>query len=105
MALSAVYSGVVLLIVGALLGAVLAVASKKFYVEVDERVETVNSLLPGYNCGACGCPGCIGMAEKLVANTINLKACKPAKEEVLLEIQKYLKDTPDSSGNGIDVKM
>ncbi len=100
-----IFSILVLLIIGAALGFGLAVATKVFHVEVDTRVEEVDALLPGYNCGACGCPGCIGMAEKLVENTINLKACKPAKEDILLEIQKYLKETPGPDGNGVDVKM
>ncbi len=38
---------------------------KYFKVEADVRVEKVTSLLPGYNCGGCGFPGCSGMAEAL----------------------------------------
>lgn len=91
--------------IGGLLGLGLAIATKVFYVEVDARITTVNDMLPGYNCGACGCPGCMGMAEKLVENEINLKACKPAKEADLLEIQKYLKETPGPEGDVVEVKM
>lgn len=91
--------------IGGLLGLGLAVATKVFHVEVDERIVTVTDMLPGYNCGACGCPGCSGMAEKLVENTINLKACKPAKEDLLLEIQKYLKETPGPEGEVVEVKL
>ncbi len=100
-----IYATGLLFIIGGLLGLGLAIATKVFHVEVDERITVINDMLPGYNCGACGCPGCSGMAEKLVENTINLKACKPAKEEVLLEIQKYLKETPDPDGNVVEVKM
>lgn len=99
-------SGTILLFaVGALLGLGLAVATKVFFVEVDERLTVVEGMLPGYNCGACGCPGCSGMAEMLLENTINLKACKPAKQEVLDDIQNYLATTPDADGNTVDVKM
>ncbi len=100
-----IYATVLLFVTGGLLGLGLAIATKVFHVEVDERLTVVNGMLPGYNCGACGCPGCMGMAEKIMGNEINLKACKPAKEEALLEIQKYLKETPGADGSTIDVKM
>ena len=29
-------------------------------------IEEVTALLPGYNCGSCGFPGCSGLAEALV---------------------------------------
>ncbi len=99
-------TGVILLFaIGGSLGLGLAVATKVFHVEVDSRIEEVNDMLPGYNCGACGCPGCMGMAEKLVEGVINLKACKPAKEEVLIAIQDYLKQTPGPDGEVVDVKL
>ena len=40
------------------LGLGLGVADKYLKVEADVRVEKVTSLLPGYNCGGCGFPGC-----------------------------------------------
>ncbi len=100
-----IYGLVLLTAIGGLLGFGLAVATKVFHVEVDERILKVNEMLPGYNCGACGCPGCMGMAEKLVGNEINLKACTPAKADALTEIQKYLKETPSPDGQTVDVKM
>ena len=53
---------VLMLVLGAILGLGLGLANKFLAVEVDERVETVTSLLPGYNCGSCGFPGCSGLA-------------------------------------------
>ncbi len=100
-----IYGLILLTVIGGLLGLGLAIATKVFHVEVDTRILTVNDMLPGYNCGACGCPGCMGMAEKLVENTINLKACKPAKEDSLVEIQKYLSETPGPDGETVSVKM
>ena len=35
----------------------LVLAHRVLYVEEDPRVEAVNELLPGTNCGACGFPG------------------------------------------------
>ncbi len=100
-----VYGVVLLTAIGAVLGLGLAIATKVFHVEVDERILTVNDMLPGYNCGACGCPGCMGMAEKLVGNEINLKACTPAKDDILKEIQTYLNETPSPTGETVEVKM
>ena len=39
---------------GIVIGVLLGVASEKFKVEVDERVELVRAELPGNNCGGCG---------------------------------------------------
>ncbi len=44
----------VLGIMGLIFGIVLDFASKKFAVEVDERVEAILGVLPGANCGGCG---------------------------------------------------
>jgi Na+-translocating ferredoxin:NAD+ oxidoreductase RNF subunit RnfB len=51
---------------GLLMGIILAVASIRFHVEVDPRVEQVRAVLPGANCGACGLPGCDAAAEAIV---------------------------------------
>jgi RnfABCDGE-type electron transport complex B subunit len=48
-------------------GVLLAVSQRYLRVEVDPRIEQVERLLPGTNCGACGEPGCAGFAEKVVA--------------------------------------
>jgi len=41
---------------GLIIGAVLATASKVFYVYVDPLVERLDDALPGANCGGCGLP-------------------------------------------------
>lgn len=46
--------------------AMLAVASRVFYVEEDPRVEAVMEALPGANCGGCGYAGCEGYAVAVV---------------------------------------
>ena len=51
---------------GLIFGAILAYASKKFAVDVDERVESILDVLPGANCGGCGFPGCGGLANAIV---------------------------------------
>ncbi len=79
-----------MVVVGGVLGAILGVASKVLYVEPDTRVEDVTALLPGYNCGGCGYPGCAGLAEALVGNEAEVNACKPAKPEQKEKVNEYL---------------
>ena len=55
-----VYAILVLGVLGALFGLVLAVASKVFEVKKDPREEAILSHLAGANCGGCGYPGCAG---------------------------------------------
>ena len=52
--------------IGGVLGIILGISSKVFHVEEDTRVADVTALLPGYNCGGCGFPGCSGFAAALV---------------------------------------
>ena len=56
---------VVLGVLGAIFGAVLAFASRIFHVEVDPRESAVREALDGANCGGCGYPGCDGYATAL----------------------------------------
>ena len=87
---------IMMLVIGAALGAVLGFASKKFYVKEDTRVKDVLAMLPGYNCGGCGNPGCSGMAEKLVSGEADISSCKPSKPEVKEQIRKYLAKHPEA---------
>lgn len=45
---------------------VLYVASRRFAVKVDERIDRVAEVLPQANCGGCGFPGCSAFAEACV---------------------------------------
>ena len=49
-----------------ILAVVLAVANRKLKVDEDPRIDRVEEMLPGANCGACGQPGCRAFAEKVV---------------------------------------
>ena len=44
--------------IGLVLAVILTIASKVFYVPVDETVANLRNELPGANCGACGFAGC-----------------------------------------------
>ena len=59
---------VVLGVLGAVFGFVLAVASKVFEVKKDPREEEILSHLAGANCGGCGFPGCAGCAAAILGS-------------------------------------
>lgn len=54
---------------GLLLAVVLYVVAQKFKVEEDSRIDDVQAVLPGANCGGCGFAGCRAFAEKAVQSS------------------------------------
>ena len=62
-------------------GAVLAAASKVFYVETDPRLEKLNACLPGANCGGCGYAGCAGYAEAVLNGEAAIGKCASGGNE------------------------
>ena len=93
-----------MLVIGALLGVMLGVASKVFPVELDEREAKVTEMLPGYNCGGCGYPGCSGLAAALIGKETDTVSCKPCKADRKKEIVDYLNSTPGPDGECLKVK-
>ncbi len=78
-------------ILGLLLGGLLAFASIKFHVETDPRVEQLEGVLPGSNCGSCGKPGCSGYAAELAANeNTPIDLCAPGGHAVAAKIAEIL---------------
>ena len=73
-------------VLGLALGLILAVASRKFRVEVDPRVEQVLEALPGINCGACGYAGCESYAEAVVREEERTTLCAPGGREVASKV-------------------
>lgn len=95
---------ITLAVMGLLLGLGLAFAADVFKVEIDQRLEDVEKRLPGYNCGACGYPGCAGFAEGIMEGEVEkLSMCKPGKDEHYNSIIEYLKDHPNNDGSIIKV--
>lgn len=70
-----IFAVAVLGILGAVFGALLAFASKIFYVEHDERIDQILGVLPGANCGGCGFAGCANCAEAIVEGKAKVSAC------------------------------
>ena len=85
-----IFAIVVLGVLGAIFGLVLAIASKVFEVEKDPREEAVLGCLAGANCGGCGFPGCAGCAAAIVAGTAPVNACPPAGAEAAAKIAEIM---------------
>ena len=65
---------------GLLFGVGLGVASKKFAVPVDERVEEIKNNLPGANCGGCGFAGCEAFAKSIISGESKPNGCPVCNE-------------------------
>ncbi len=52
--------------IGTFFGVCLAIAHKYLKVDEDPRLDIVEEMLPGTNCGACGEPGCRAFSEAIV---------------------------------------
>jgi electron transport complex protein RnfB len=75
---------------GLLFGALLAFASKAFFVETDPRQAAIRELLPGANCGGCGYPGCDGYAEAIVAGDAKANLCGAGGTEMVEKISEIM---------------
>jgi Na+-translocating ferredoxin:NAD+ oxidoreductase RNF subunit RnfB len=72
------------------LGVVLAFANSRLKVFEDPRIDAVQDLLPGTNCGACGLPGCRMFAEETVAGHIQPGECRVGGPETAAIVAAYL---------------
>lgn len=78
---------VVLVGVGAFFGLVLAMANKKFAMEVNPLIEEVEDILPKGQCGACGYAGCAKYAEAVVEDeSVPPNLCVPGKAAVAAKV-------------------
>ncbi|WP_456405692.1 RnfABCDGE type electron transport complex subunit B [Caldithrix abyssi] len=68
----------------------LFVASKKFYVYEDPRIDQVEALLPGANCGGCGLAGCRSLAEHMVNQKTVEPPCPVAEAAIMQQIAELL---------------
>ncbi len=68
----------------------LGIASKKFAVEVDPKVEEINEVLPQANCGGCGYPGCINFAEAVAKGEADPGGCVVGGDEVANKVAKII---------------
>ena len=76
--------------IGLFIGIFLSLASVKFKVEVNEDEEKIRAVLPGNNCGACGYPGCDGLACAIAKKEAPINQCPVGGIEVAQKIGKIL---------------
>ena len=79
-------SVMIVLAVGLLLGFIISLASHFLSVPKEERIEQIEELLPGANCGACGFAGCAAYAEAIVLNGAPLTQCTSLNADGLQKI-------------------
>ena len=74
-------------ILGLLLAVVLYAVAQKFKVEEDPRIDIVESLMPGANCGGCGQAGCRAFAEACVkASNLDSLYCPVGGNPVMQKV-------------------
>lgn len=88
-----------------ILAVILSFASSVLEVEEDPRLQDIIDMLPNANCGACGNPGCKGMAEAILREDAKLSQCKPGDQDMREAIAEYLAETPNESGELTKTKM
>jgi Na+-translocating ferredoxin:NAD+ oxidoreductase RNF subunit RnfB len=73
-----------------LLASLLVLAHRKLHVDEDPRIDATHRMLPGTNCGACGFPGCLGLAEAIVGGTALPGKCTVMTEDEREEVAEFL---------------
>lgn len=91
---------VVFLVLGGLMGALLAVASKVFAVQKNEKAEKIADCLPGANCGGCGYSGCAALSEAIADGKAPVNACTVGGQEVAEKVAVIMGVDP-----GVTIKM
>jgi Na+-translocating ferredoxin:NAD+ oxidoreductase RNF subunit RnfB len=91
------YTILTLVVLGVVAAVVLYVIAQKFKVWEDPRIDRVEAMLPGANCGGCGFPGCRALAEALVLqDDISSLYCPVGGTETMKNTASFLgKVAPD----------
>ncbi len=86
-----IYSIITVSATGVLAAIILFIASQKFKVFEDPRIDQVEEALPGANCGGCGVPGCRPFAENCVkSDTFDDLYCPVGGNSCMKEIADIL---------------
>ena len=80
------YTILTLCALGVLSAVILYFVAQKFKVEEDPRIDEVEKMLPGANCGGCGYPGCSGYASAVVKGVAPVNACAAGGEAVAAQL-------------------
>ena len=83
--------------IGLVVGILLGVASKVFFVPVDEKEAAINEALPGANCGGCGYSGCGALAAAIAKGEAPVNACVVGQQPVADKIAEIMGSSAGSS--------
>ncbi|ARN55806.1 RnfABCDGE type electron transport complex subunit B [Sedimentisphaera salicampi] len=83
-------AGLTMVLLGSIFAAVLLIASIKLKVKVDPKIEAINEVLPGIDCGACGYAGCSSYAKAVYENPELIGRCAPGGKDVAEKIAEIL---------------
>ena len=88
---SIIWTIAVLAGLGLILALLLFMLAKKFKVEEDPRIDEVEKVMPGANCGGCGFAGCRAFADSAVkAPNLDNHFCPVGGNEVMKQVAAIL---------------
>jgi len=77
-------------LLGSLFGLGLGWFARKFRVDSDPVVESINAVLPQTQCGQCNFPGCKPYAEAIAAGEAAINQCPPGGEAGIRQLADLL---------------
>ena len=81
----------IIAILGLLLAVILYLVAKRFKVEEDPRIDEVEQVMPGANCGGCGYAGCRAFADSAVkAPNLDNHYCPVGGNDVMKKVAAIL---------------
>jgi len=72
-------------------GLFLSLAARFLHTPGDPRMEALVDLLPGLNCGVCGCAGCVEFARALATGAVRPGMCPVCDAKKRRKIARFLK--------------
>lgn len=99
------YPILIMTLIGLISGVFLAIATKFFHIEKDERIDVIKDLLPNVNCGACGYTGCVALANAIVKDGVSAETCPVASMQAINDISKVMNVSISDSSKKIAVIM
>lgn len=91
MNLTILWTVLVITLLGVVLAAVLYLVAQKFKVEEDPRIDEIEKVMPGANCGGCGFAGCRAFADACVkAGNLDSNFCPVGGNETMKKVAAVL---------------
>ena len=89
--LTIIWTIAILTLLGVVLAVVLYLVAAKFKVEEDSRIDDVEKVLPGANCGGCGNAGCRAFAKSCVESmNLDKNFCPVGGNETMKKVAAVL---------------